>query len=101
MAVGCTLNNSARIDFIDNKYKRVGEPTEAALKVLAEKMCGTPINKESAFGFEKKMNDKITTIATLDFTSERKAMSTIVTGYKNDKDTLLKGAPDRIIKKCT
>jgi magnesium-transporting ATPase (P-type) len=28
-------------------------------------------------------------------------MSTLVTGYKNEKDLLLKGAPDRIIKKCT
>jgi len=47
------------------------------------------------------MNGKLKTIATLDFTSQRKAMSTIVSGYKNDKDTLLKGAPDRIIEKCT
>lgn len=28
-------------------------------------------------------------------------MSTIVTGYKNTKDMLLKGAPDRVIEKCT
>jgi len=28
-------------------------------------------------------------------------MSTVVTGYKESKDLLLKGAPDRIIKKCT
>jgi magnesium-transporting ATPase (P-type) len=28
-------------------------------------------------------------------------MSTVVTGYKKSKDLLLKGAPDRIIKKCT
>lgn len=28
-------------------------------------------------------------------------MSTIVTGYKESKDLLLKGAPDRIIRKCT
>ena len=27
-------------------------------------------------------------------------MSTIVTGYKNERDLLLKGAPDRIIAKC-
>jgi magnesium-transporting ATPase (P-type) len=27
-------------------------------------------------------------------------MSTLVTGYKNTKDLLLKGAPDRIIDKC-
>ena len=101
LAVGCTINNQARIDFEGNEYKRVGEPTEAALKVLAEKISGYPTDSSNAFDFEKKTKAKVSTIATLDFTSERKAMSTIVTGYKNDKDTLLKGAPDRIIEKCT
>jgi magnesium-transporting ATPase (P-type) len=37
----------------------------------------------------------------MDFTSERKAMSTIISGYKNSSDILLKGAPDRILKKCS
>ena len=101
LAVGCTINNQARIDFEGNEYKRVGEPTQAALKVLAEKISGNPTDSSNAFDFEKKTKAKVSTIATLDFTSERKAMSTIVTGYKNDKDTLLKGAPDRIIEKCT
>lgn len=27
-------------------------------------------------------------------------MSTVVSGYKNDKDLLIKGAPDRIVEKC-
>jgi magnesium-transporting ATPase (P-type) len=27
-------------------------------------------------------------------------MSTVVSGYKNDKDILLKGAPERIVQKC-
>jgi magnesium-transporting ATPase (P-type) len=67
------------------------------MKVLAEKICGTPVDNKTAFDFNKKMNGKLSTIATLDFTSERKSMSTIVSGYKNEKDTLLKGAPDRII----
>lgn len=101
LATGCTLNNSARIDFVEGNYKRVGEPTEAALKVLAEKMVGAPLDNKSAFNFEKKMTAQLKTIATLDFTSQRKSMSTIVTGYKNEKDTLLKGAPDRVIEKCT
>ena len=46
------------------------------------------------------MENKIEIIGSLDFTSERKCMSTIVSGYKNHKDLLLKGAPDRIIDKC-
>jgi magnesium-transporting ATPase (P-type) len=28
-------------------------------------------------------------------------MSTIVTGYQNQRDLLLKGAPDRVLAKCT
>jgi len=28
-------------------------------------------------------------------------MSTVVTGYKNVRDLLLKGAPDRILNKCS
>ena len=27
-------------------------------------------------------------------------MSSIVSGYKNDKDMFIKGAPDRILPKC-
>jgi len=43
----------------------------------------------------------LNTVASLDFTSKRKCMSTIVTGYKEEKDLLLKGAPDRVINKCS
>jgi magnesium-transporting ATPase (P-type) len=46
------------------------------------------------------MNQTVHKIATLDFSSDRKAMSTIITGYRNEKDLLLKGAPDRILAKC-
>jgi magnesium-transporting ATPase (P-type) len=42
----------------------------------------------------------VKTIAQLDFTSKRKTMSTIVTGYQNNRDLLLKGAPDRVLAKC-
>jgi magnesium-transporting ATPase (P-type) len=72
------------------------------MKVLAEKICGS-YNKTAAtaFDFEKEMNKKLDIIAKLDFTSQRKAMSTIVSGYQNSKDMLLKGAPDRILDKCS
>lgn len=39
-------------------------------------------------------------VAKLDFTSKRKTMSTIVEGYINTRDLLLKGAPDRVLAKC-
>lgn len=102
MAIGCTYNNTSRIDISKSgEFKRVGEPTEAALKVFAEKLLGTPKDIASAFSFDEKIKKQLTTIAQLDFTSERKAMSTVVSGHVNKLDTLLKGAPDRVLKKCT
>lgn len=92
IATGCTLNNRAEIKNKDGDYTKVGEPTEAALKVLAEKLY-----PQKSGSYSEKRNSEIKSIATLDFTSERKAMSTVVSNYKNQKDLLVKGAPDRII----
>lgn len=69
LATGCTYNNSARIDVEGNTFKRIGEPTEAALKVFAEKICGSPTDAKNAFNFEKQVKSKLSTVATLDFTS--------------------------------
>lgn len=38
IAAVCALNNSSRIVYDNNTFKIQGEPTEAALKVLAEKL---------------------------------------------------------------
>lgn len=46
------------------------------------------------------MKKELDIVAKLDFTSKRKAMSTIVSS-QNGKNMLLKGAPDRILEKCT
>jgi magnesium-transporting ATPase (P-type) len=101
LATVCTYNNSSRVEVEGNNFKRVGEPTEAALKVFAEKLCGSAVDAKNAFNFEKQIGSKLTSIATLDFTSERKAMSTLVSGYKGNVDLLIKGAPDRIVNKCS
>lgn len=82
LATVCTYNNRAKIDVSGNKFERIGEPTEAALKVFAEKLCGSAIDPANAFNFERQVQAKLSTVATLDFTSERKAMSTVVNGYK-------------------
>jgi hypothetical protein len=47
------MNNNSRIDYENDDFKRVGEPTEAALKVLAEKLYGNPTSVENAFSFDK------------------------------------------------
>lgn len=40
LSLGMSYNNRSRADKVDGKWKRVGEPTEVALLVLAEKMQG-------------------------------------------------------------
>ena len=52
-------------------------------------------------GFDAKLKKNVNQIATLEFSSERKMMSTLVTNYRNEKDLLIKGAPDRVIANCT
>lgn len=61
LAAVCGLNNRSRIVYEDNTYKIQGEPTEAALKVLAEKLgkftkAGTDINyKKTPTGYSDSL----------------------------------------------
>jgi len=51
--------------------------------------------------FTNELDKKVSRVATLDFSSERKCMSTIVKGYEEAQNVvLLKGAPERVIEKC-
>jgi magnesium-transporting ATPase (P-type) len=106
IATVCTLNNKSGIVYEDDKFNKQGEPTEAALKVAAEKLgqFDNKFNKvdytKIPTGYGNYLGQTITTIATLDFTSERKTMSTVVKGFENNANTLLlKGAPERVIEK--
>lgn len=112
-AMVCSANNRASIVYQEEKkqFKQQGEPTEAAMKVLAEKLglydrSGPTqmINaKKNPVGYGDYLMQGIERVATLDFSSERKAMSTIVKGYNgnNGNTVLLKGAPERVIEKCS
>lgn len=59
--------------------------------------------KTNATPFSDFTSEKINKVATLDFSSERKCMSTVITNYKQFKNNvvLLKGAPERVIEKCS
>jgi magnesium-transporting ATPase (P-type) len=50
-ATVCTLNNTANVLYKDGNFKRVGDPTECALKVLAEKLMNQPQSPNQAFEF--------------------------------------------------
>ena len=115
-AMVCSNNNRASIvyskeDGKQPQFKLRGEPTEAALKVLAEKLgrydsqgpMQMTSHKEKPTGYGTYLMEGINTVATLDFSSERKAMSTVVSGYggRRGNQVLLKGAPERVIEKCS
>ena len=88
-----------------------GEPTEAALKVLAEKFgqydtaapTGECNQKNNPMSYAEYLKKNFTLVATLDFSSERKTMSTVVKNLNGieGNQVLLKGAPERVIERCT
>jgi len=107
IAAVCTLNNKSDIVFEEGKFNKQGEPTEAALKVAAEKIgrfdrsLGNVDYKKNPTPFSTHLRKSVKTVATLDFTSERKTMSTVVKGLGGNQNNclLLKGAPERVIEK--
>ena len=108
IAVVCALNNNAGLVYEDGKFNKQGEPTEAALKVFAEKLgqFDSKFNKPSDYtqqpeAYRNYLAEKYIYIAALDFTSERKTMSTVIKGLNGQGNSLLlKGAPERVIEKC-
>ncbi|KAG0201772.1 hypothetical protein BGX28_005517 [Mortierella sp. GBA30] len=121
----CSVCNNASISYNagNDSYANVGEPTEAALKVLVEKMgtddvtLNASLNKLST---EKRVDacnqyyaEGIKKLATLDFSRDRKSMSVLVAKTSTDRKTrsgavsastaslLVKGAPESILERCT
>lgn len=106
MAEVAALCNDARLayDSLSNTYTNIGEPTEGALRVLAEKIGPVApaetkpddlIHYASAC-YEKKMPR----LATYEFSRDRKSMSVLVQDGLAEK-LLVKGAPESIIERCS
>jgi len=95
----------------EKQFERVGEPTEAALCILAEKLGGmssfsndvpvVPSIMASANvdGWRKNFPRS----ATLEFNRDRKSMSVLCRPESSKKGNrlLVKGAPNLLIKRCT
>jgi Ca2+-transporting ATPase len=113
----CSLCNASSIEYDvkSKKYVRVGEPTEASLKVLVEKI-GLPDAQESKLLSVKRETDPVSTahavnemwggkaktLATLEFHRDRKSMSVLVKPSDSKTNRLLvKGAPEGLISRCT
>jgi len=101
-----TVNNHSDIKHDqESGFTKYGAPTEVALKVLAEKI-GSIYNKYSDYEHKPcPHNDSlnIEKIGVLEFDSNRKMMSSIVSGFSKNhsKSLLLKGAPEKLIQNCS
>jgi Ca2+ transporting ATPase len=107
--------NDSKIVYLDDKkaFSNVGEPTEAALKVLAEKLgCDnskvmaslTSLSpKERASAVNEYYGSSIPRLLTFEFSRDRKMMSVLVCrGSDSTKGALfVKGAPESVINRCT
>ncbi|CAO3589864.1 unnamed protein product [Absidia cylindrospora] len=108
----CSLCNDARItyDNINDSYQNIGEPTEAALQVLVEKLgtddetynksLATLSKTERATACSDYFSKQHERNATLEFTRDRKSMSVLVT-CGHESSLLVKGAPEAIIERCS
>ena len=97
-AAVCALCNDSALS-IDSKGKwcQIGESTEAALKVLVEKLEFFADRGRVCEEFESRFER----IATLEFDRDRKSMSVIVKETSSGKIFLLvKGAPESVLDRC-
>jgi len=88
LAGGCLANN-AQLTSRDGEWQIQGDPTEAAFLVAAHKLVGTV---DRARQFERR--------GEIPFTSERKMMSTLVSGGDEGTAVVAKGAPDVLLSRC-
>lgn len=93
-----------------NSYSNVGEPTEAALRVLVEKIgcVDDELNKslrsftpaERANAVNDIFERQIPRLLTFEFTRDRKMMSVLVR-FNGTGALFVKGAPESVLERCT
>ncbi|KAJ4833992.1 Calcium-transporting ATPase 4, endoplasmic reticulum-type [Turnera subulata] len=98
------LCNDAGVELAGQHYIASGMPTEAALKVLVEKM-GFPGESSSGHGdalrcceLWSRMEQRI---ATLEFDRDRKSMGVIVNSSSGRKSLLVKGAVENLLERSS
>jgi P-type Ca2+ transporter type 2A len=89
----------------------LGEPTEAALKVLVEKLgCTDKAVMESltnlspsarADAINTYFENKLTRLLTFEFSRDRKMMSVLVKRSAQNGSLFVKGAPESVLERCT
>lgn len=113
---GALCNASQIVAESGGKFKRMGEPTEAAIRVLVEKLgcpdaslntkyfqnTKTVRGVEDSMVFSKFWEKGVDRLATLEFIRDRKSMSVLVKDLAAKTNHLyVKGAPESILERCT
>jgi len=112
--IGALCNASRLGTDGEGKYTRAGEPTEAAIRVLIEKLGCPDISLQSkclqvdrrmkgdAMAFSGYWEHGLEKLATLEFTRDRKSMSVLCKDTAEKSNVLfVKGAPEGIVERCT
>ncbi|CAI8023215.1 Calcium-transporting ATPase sarcoplasmic/endoplasmic reticulum type [Geodia barretti] len=108
----CVLCNDSGLAYNEEKgvYEKVGEATEVALKVLAEKLNVQAVEKASlspsqkATACLKAIETKYEKEFTLEFSRDRKSMSVYCRPTSGDSSSpvmFVKGAPEGILDRCS
>ncbi|KAF2730399.1 calcium ATPase [Polyplosphaeria fusca] len=98
------------LDVKNGTYSIIGEATEGALRVMAEKI-GTPNAKVNATRASVSPTDKLhyaskyyedqySRLSVYEFSRDRKSMSVLIQNGNSQK-LLVKGAPESILDRCT
>ncbi|MBA0790457.1 hypothetical protein Gohar_015107 [Gossypium harknessii] len=102
----CAVCNDAGVEQSGSHYVATGMPTEAALKVLVEKM-GLPEENGCSSGHGdhqrccQAWNKLEQRIATLEFDRDRKSMGVIVNSSTGQKALLVKGAVENLLERSS
>ncbi|XP_037954767.1 calcium-transporting ATPase sarcoplasmic/endoplasmic reticulum type isoform X2 [Teleopsis dalmanni] len=114
LATICIMCNDSAIDYNEFKqcFEKVGEATETALIVLAEKLNPFSVNKSgldrrsAAIAVRQEIETKWKKEFTLEFSRDRKSMSSYCTPLKSSRlgtgpKLFVKGAPEGVLERCT
>jgi len=114
IATICVMCNDSAIDFNEFKqvFEKVGEATETALIVLAEKLNPFNVNKggldrrSAAIAVRQEVETKWKKEFTLEFSRDRKSMSSYCVPTKPSRlgtgpKLFVKGAPEGVLDRCT
>jgi magnesium-transporting ATPase (P-type) len=107
LAAVCALCNEAELEYKDGVYGRIGEPTEAALKVLVEKMGVSGLVKQAdPHSMVRQCNahwkSAYEKLAILEFNRDRKSMSVLCRSIESESNVLfVKGAAEVLVERCS